>query len=118
MGGEGGEDGLLVGDILAGLVPDSGEVVASSIEEYGVLDDGVEVIEGDHGIAGVAFFKNLVVVVADQLETDKLGKIGLACGELIDSIKGFGSVVRPQTILNNTLLCSNHRSPAATLADH
>jgi hypothetical protein len=32
MRGEGGENGLLVGDVLAGLVPDSGEVVASSIE--------------------------------------------------------------------------------------
>jgi hypothetical protein len=32
MGSEGDEDSLLVRDVLAGLVPDSGEVVASSIE--------------------------------------------------------------------------------------
>jgi hypothetical protein len=32
MGSDGDEDGLLAGDVLAGLVPDSGEVVASSIE--------------------------------------------------------------------------------------
>jgi hypothetical protein len=65
MGGEGGEDGLLVRDILAGLVPDSGEVVASSIEEHGVLDDGVEVIDCEDRVAGVARFKDLVLVVAD-----------------------------------------------------
>jgi hypothetical protein len=52
-----------VGNVLAGLVPDSGEVVASSIEEYWVGDDGVEVINGEHGFPAVACFKNLVVVV-------------------------------------------------------
>jgi hypothetical protein len=36
-----------VRDVLAGLVPDSGEVVAPSIEEYGVLDDEAEVIDSE-----------------------------------------------------------------------
>ena len=59
------EDCLLVGDILGGLLPDSGEIVATSIEKFEVFNHRLEVTGGKNWIAGTTEFKDLVVVMAD-----------------------------------------------------
>lgn len=92
------EDVLLSGGRLGGLLPDSGEVVASVVVEVGAFGDGGEVVDRELVGSVASLLEDLGVVAADELEAEELDEVGLSGGEVEDFVVEIGGVVEGEVV--------------------
>lgn len=92
------EDFLLPRGRLGGLLPDSGEVVASVVVEVGAFGDGGEVVDRELVGSVASLLEDLGIVAAHELEAEELDEVGLSGGEVEDFVVEIGGVVEGEIV--------------------